>query len=248
MLSNVAILQVRTNSTRLPRKALLEVNDRPMIEWQIRRIQKSSIKNLVIATTLDRSDNELSKICEKLGVEVFRGSSDDVISRFHSVVAKHNPTYFIRLTGDCPLVMPEIINSMIIDFESGDCDYLSNTNPATFPDGLDVEIVGAKAFSELLSLELSAAVREHVTLGFQRYSSKFKVKNFTHCKDLSSERWTVDYSQDLEFIRAVYSKFLGREMEFTLHEVLELLRTNEITSNTLGNDFRNIALKMNGDR
>jgi spore coat polysaccharide biosynthesis protein SpsF (cytidylyltransferase family) len=243
----MVVLQVRTNSTRLPRKALLEVNDRPMIEWQIKRIQESSVQKLVIATTSDRSDDELSDICAGLDVEVFRGSSEDVVSRFHTLVAKYNPDYFIRLTGDCPLVMPEIINSMIFDFEHSACDYLSNTQPATFPDGLDVEIIDTQAFFKLLSLGLSKAEKEHVTLGFQQYSSMFKLKNFAYSRDLSEERWTVDYYEDFEFIRSVYSKFQGRELDFDLAQVLDLLKRKEIRSNQLGSNFRNIALRTNGN-
>ena len=242
-MSNLAILQARTGSTRFPGKVLKQVNGRSLIEWQILRILESKIDKIVLATSNESSDDDLAKIVRNLGIQVFRGSLLNVHSRFLSIVQQERPEYFIRLTGDCPVTMPILIDEMISTFESRCADYLSNVNPPTYPDGLDVEIISSRSFLEFSKMDLTEDEREHVTLGMRQRPNIFRVENFLNDRDLSKARWTVDYEEDFNFISKVFEYFTGRETEFTMHDVLQALESGHIVSNIISHEFRNIALE-----
>ena len=156
------------SSTRLPGKVMAEINGFPMIYWQIRRIHEAvQVDKLVLATTIHHSDDVLSDFVNQIGVEVFRGSVDDVHSRFRDLIEKNSQfENIVRLTGDCPMTMPKLLDEMIVAFEHQNLDYYSNCNPPTFPDGLDIEIFSRQAFIRLSNAALSASEKEHVTLGF----------------------------------------------------------------------------------
>jgi spore coat polysaccharide biosynthesis protein SpsF (cytidylyltransferase family) len=242
-MKNLAILQARMQSSRLPGKVLKLLNGRPMIEWQIRRIQSSSINRIVLATSEEESDDELAEVVSKLDIEVFRGSLDDVHSRYLRILQDETPDYFIRLTGDCPVVMPRLIDEMILEFEKNRFEYFSNVNPPTFPDGLDIEIVSTNSFFEFSKFELTDSEKEHVTLGIRSRSSQFKAGNFLNTEDLSGLRWTVDYEGDFQFITSLFNSFEGRELEFTMNEILELIHSGSLIDNPISSDFRNLALR-----
>jgi spore coat polysaccharide biosynthesis protein SpsF len=239
---NLVILQARMSSSRLPGKVLRAIKGKPMIEWQIRRIRQSSAEQIILATSSEREDDPLCKVVGELEIDVFRGSLNDVHSRFESIIENSNPPYFIRLTGDCPLVMPELLDQMINHFESHNYDYLSNTQPPTYPDGLDIEIISSKAFLEYSKLELSAEDREHVTLGITKRPDLFNCSNYFSKKDLSSMRWTVDYEEDFNFVSDVYGFFQGQEMEFTIDDILDAINSGKIRESLKTHLFRNITL------
>lgn len=241
-MKTLAILQARTDSTRFPGKVLKDLNGKPMIEWQIRRIQQSVVKDIVLATSSEDSDNELADTVKGLGIDVFRGSLTDVHSRFVDILEMYNPTAFIRLTGDCPVVMPNILNQMLDDFESNYFDYYSNIHPPTYPDGLDIEIISTKAFLEFSKKSLTDSEKEHVTLGMRRHLSNFKFGNFEGANDYSKMRWTVDYEQDYFFIRNVFNFFKGKEIEFTFDDMVKAVESGSIPDNVISHEFRNIAL------
>jgi len=222
-----------------------EINGKPMIFWQISRILMSNVDNLILATSSEESDDPLCEYAESVGITVYRGSIDDVFSRFYEIIEKYQPKKFLRLTGDCPLVMPDLINKILLEFDRSQCDYMSNTNPPSFPDGLDIEIANAEALRRLSKLNLTPTEKEHVTLGFYQRPDYFSIKNFSSPVDYSQLRWTVDYSEDLEFVRRVYAYFLGRETDFTFGEVYELVETQKIKDNILGKELRNIGLLTN---
>lgn len=231
------------SSSRLPGKVLRQINGRPMIEWQISRILKSNIEKIILATSNDDTDDELVKAVEDLGIFVFRGSLKDVHSRFVTILQRDSPDYFLRLTGDCPVVMPNLINEMISDFETGRFDYLSNINPPTFPDGLDIEIISRQSFLEFSKLDLTEDEREHVTLGIRQRPRDFKIGNFVNQRDLSKMRWTVDYEEDFNFISKIFEYFSGREAEFTIDEIVKALDTGKVPDNVISPEFRNISVK-----
>jgi spore coat polysaccharide biosynthesis protein SpsF len=233
------------SSTRLPGKVMLEVNGRPMISWQISRILQSDVDGLVLVTSTEESDDTLTDFVISLGVPVYRGSIENVFSRFWNVLETYKPERFLRLTGDCPLVMPNLINEMLTDFEKFPCDYMSNTNPPTFPDGLDIEIASFATLERLSKFELTADEKEHVTLGVYKRPAEFMLRNFTAPYDYSNMRWTVDYPEDLAFVRRVYSQFIGSENNFAFEDVVQLIKSNSIQDNVLTNQLRNITLKSN---
>jgi spore coat polysaccharide biosynthesis protein SpsF len=149
-----------------------------------------------------------------------------VLSRFVEVSESYAHDAFIRITGDCPLIMPELIDQMVTRFYELNVDYLSNTLRPTFPDGLDIEIVKYGVLSQLSSLNLSTKEKEHVTYGIYNRPEQFSISNFSNVRDCSAQRWTVDYQQDLDFVRRVFLEFQARETEFSYEEINELLRQN----------------------
>jgi len=240
----LVILQARVGSTRLPGKVLAEVNGKPIIYWQIRRILEAiSPEKLVLATSENLADDKLIEIANDIGIKSIRGSADNVADRFHKAILAFPCISFIRLTGDCPLVMPKLILEMIEHFETIEIDYLSNSLKPSYPDGLDVEIIRTSSYLSLMNRDLSDKEMEHVTYGLYTRSKEFFIENYENKMDLSDLRWTLDYSEDLEFIRKIYDNFKGRECSFTMEEVLDFLKMNPGVRNKRGPEFRNVALK-----
>jgi spore coat polysaccharide biosynthesis protein SpsF len=239
----MAILQARMSSSRLPGKIMSPINGTPMIGLQIQRIRRArSIDQLIVATTDNPTDDVLALYLQSIGVDIYRGSLEDVYSRFVGVLETHESEVLLRLTGDCPLVMPELIDQMVEDFLSKDLDYISNTLKPTFPDGLDIEIISTSAFSRLANYELSDLEREHVTMGLYRRPSVFSLANFENGRDLSEERWTVDYAEDFDFVAEIFAGFKGCEASFGLDDVLRFLKENPEIRNKISGRMRNVAL------
>lgn len=242
---NLVILQARMSSTRLPGKVLAIVNEQPMIYWQIKRIKEAKhIDELIVATSTEKSDDELADFLQQNGFLVERGSIDNVFQRFLQVLDRSSDfENVVRLTADCPLVMPALIDEMLTKFENSDIDYLSNALKPTFPDGLDIEIVRRSALVRLGKYYLSNSEIEHVTLGLQNRASDFVIENFSQDSDLSYLRWTVDYKEDLEFVRRIYAEFKGNEITFNYKDLLELLAAKPELDNVISGNLRNVALK-----
>jgi spore coat polysaccharide biosynthesis protein SpsF len=242
--NTLAILQARMASTRLPGKVMLEINGIPSIKFQIDRIRNSKIDDLVIATSTDSSDDILVGYLNTINVEVRRGPQEDVAARFQQILEEYGPKNFLRLTADCPFVMPQLIDQMLGYFQLRDLDYLSNTAPPTFPDGLDIEIVKTSAFMRLTGLPLTKHEREHVTLGFNTGNREFTRDNFGNHADLSYLRWTVDYPEDLQYLRKIASFLVGQEEHFVFEDILQILENHPEIVNDRGSNFRNIALRV----
>lgn len=233
------------SSTRLPGKVLAVINDRPMIYWQIMRIKKAKqVDELIVATSTDQSDNVLADFLDRNGFLVERGSVNNVLDRFLQIIG-HNQDFenIVRLTADCPLVMPTLIDEMMMKFEDSNIDYMSNALNPTFPDGLDVEIVKRSALIKLGKYPLSAAEMEHVTLGLRNRRNDFVIENYSQDPDLSKLRWTVDYEADLDFVREVYAEFKENEAVFGYQDLLTLLATKPELKSRISGNLRNVALK-----
>jgi spore coat polysaccharide biosynthesis protein SpsF (cytidylyltransferase family) len=203
---------------------MMKINGKPMIYWQIQRIlQASRVNELVVATSVDTSDDQLADFLNANSINVHRGSMHNVLSRFTEVGSKYPHSALIRLTGDCPLVMPELIDQMVDEFYGQKVDYLSNTLEPTFPDGLDIEILRHGVLEELTAFRLGSKELEHVTYGVYTRADKFKLSNYVNQSDRSLERWTVDYPVDFDFVTKIFNEFAGRESDFTYKEVCEFL-------------------------
>jgi spore coat polysaccharide biosynthesis protein SpsF len=236
------------SSSRCPGKVMAIVNGRPLIEWQIRRIERAKFVNrIVVATSVESSDDILAEYLMQIGVEVYRGDLENVMGRFIGVITEFVPDTVIRLTGDCPLTMPNLIDEMASNFDSNQYDYMSNAIEPTFPDGLDIEIFKASALNRLSKFELSSEEKEHVTLGFLTRKQEFAVGSYKGRMDYSHERWTVDYPEDLEFMRKIYSKFVGRETQFTMDEIILVLKSDPAIVNKISSQFRNRSLSQQED-
>lgn len=232
-MTNLAVVQARMSSRRLPGKVLAPLHGRPMILRQLERLaQCERIDALVVATSTDPSDDALAAALAAEGVEVRRGPLDDVAERFALVVREFQPETLIRLTADCPLTDPEVVDRVIAEHVASGDDYSSNVITRTYPQGLDVECVRVAAFERLLSGPLTPEEREHVTLGIYRRPDEFSLHSVTQEADLSLHRWTVDRPDDLEFVRAVYDHLYDADPRFRQADILELVRRHPALEHT----------------
>jgi len=223
----LVILQARMSSNRLPGKVMKEINGMPMIYWQIQRILRSkAVDDLIVATSTDVTDDVLAGYLQGISVKVFRGNLNDVLSLYLEASPAYPHGSLIRLTGDCPLVMPDLIDQMVKEFYSLDADYLSNTLKPTYPDGLDIEIIKNGVLNRLVAFSLNQKEKEHVTFGIYTRPEIFKCINYENLRDCSSQRWTVDYQEDFDFVQKIFSRFRGQESEFTYEDVNEYLELN----------------------
>ena len=213
--STVAIVQARMGSTRLPGKVLADLCGAPLLQRQLERVHRAtSLDRVVVATSTNETDLPIAELCESLDVPCFRGDLNDVLARFLGAINEFDPEVVVRITADCPLISPSVIDSIVQSFFESNCDYLSNTLDPTFPDGVDVEVIRARALRALARLDTDTHEREHVTLGIYRRPEQFVVRNFTGNPDLSNLRWTVDSPEDLEFVRWVYTELFYTNPKF----------------------------------
>jgi glutamate-1-semialdehyde 2,1-aminomutase len=221
----VAIVQARLGSTRLPNKVLAPIGDVPLIEFLLGRLSKSErISKIVLATSTNQINDQLADVVENLGYHVFRGLENDVLQRYVDAAKEANADVVIRITGDCPFVDPQLIDDMLEDFFATNVDYMSNTDPPTFPDGFDIEIFRANALFRSSEMATTPFEREHVTPCL-RSNPLFSHKNKAAVVDSSHLRLTVDEQRDLDVIRGIVSHFLPRT-DFSLSEILSAITTN----------------------
>lgn len=240
----LAILQARTSSTRLPGKALEPIEGVPMVVRQLERVSRAaSLDEIVLATSDDPSDDELAEVVAAAGYRVFRGDLDDVLARFVGVIDEYQPDAVVRLTADCPLASPTVIDLVVGRFHNSGADYVSNTMTPSFPDGLDVEVVLSAALRSVGESSTDVHEREHVTLGVYRRVNEFVIENVIDPagQNYSSLRWTVDNADDLAFVREVYRELHPAAFEYD--DVLQLLETRPDLKRTDADAARNAALQ-----
>jgi glutamate-1-semialdehyde 2,1-aminomutase len=217
----VAIVQARMGSTRLPNKVMKKICDIPMIELLLSRLALSKeLDQIVVATSTNKINLPLVNHVEKLGYFCDQGSEDDVLSRYIESAQKYSASIIVRITGDCPLVDYGLVDEAIQKFKLADVDYLSNNNPPTYPDGLDIEVFSFKALKKANNEAISLFDREHVT-PYLREKNKFKSSVIKNFENLSSLRWTVDEEIDFYVIDKIFNHFFPR-IDFTWEEVLKL--------------------------
>lgn len=220
----LAILQARVSSTRLPGKVLKPILDKPMLELQIERIKRSRlIDKLILATSNESSDDPLEDLAKKLNINYYRGSLDDVLSRFYKAAIPYKPDHIVRLTGDCPLADPELIDEVIADHIAQNVDYTSNSLKPSYPDGLDIEVTKFSALMEAYNEAKLPSEREHVTPFIHKQPNRFKVNVISCPHDYSSLRWTVDEPEDFELVKQIYESLYPLKSDFTWQDTLELV-------------------------
>ena len=244
-MTTIAILQARTTSSRLPGKVLLPLEGQPMILRQLERIKcASTIDAIVVATSTDPSDDELVATLTTAGYDVVRGPLDDVLGRFIRVLDAYPAETVVRLTADCPLISPTVIDLVVRQFYAAGSDYLSNNLTPTYPDGLDVEVVKASTLRTLAEESTDVDEREHVTLGVYRRHEQFKVGNFRdpEGRDNTHLRWTVDNPDDFAFVTSIYEALWQLNSDFDYQDVLAFLEQYPDKSRTDQDSPRNAAL------
>lgn len=236
----IAVLQARASSRRLPGKVLKPILGKPMLRHQIERILRAKLLGrLVLATSVNPEDDAVAAIGDACGVTVYRGSLDDVLDRFYKAAEPHSPSHVVRLTGDCPLADPEIIDAVTRKAVNEGYDYTSNTNPPTFPDGLDVEVATFAALQVAWREATSKSDREHVMPFLHRQPKRFRLGNYENATDLSAMRWTVDEPADFEMVRTVYEGLYPSKPDFGTADVLTFLRDHPEVASLNDGTIRN---------
>ena len=223
----LAIIQARTNSTRLPRKVFLPLQGKSVIEHIIERTKHSKfIDKIVVATTTNETDDELVNFLQEKCL-VFRGSEDDVLQRFKHCAIEHQADIIVRLTADDPLKDPEIIDLAIEKFlQNSETDYCSNTLKPSYPEGLDVEVFSLGALLKADQEAKLPSEREHVTPYIWKNPGSFKVINFSHTEDLSAWRWTLDKAEDQQFFEKIYALFYKPSELISYRDLIPFLKRN----------------------
>lgn len=220
----LAILQARMSSSRLPGKVLLPLLGESMLARQIERVRRAQLINhLVVATSSAPTDDLIAQECARIGVACYRGSLDDVLDRFEQAARPHSPQHVLRLTADCPLADPQLIDQVIARHLASGADYTTNTNPPSFPDGLDAEILRYAVLHIAWREAKLTSDREHVTLYVARQPDRFVVETLASETDLSALRWTVDEPDDFELVERIYTSLYPRNAAFDTQDVLRLL-------------------------
>ncbi len=217
----VCIVQARLGSSRLPGKVLKKIENVPIIHILLKRLENSKkIDQIIVATPDTVKDKPLHDFLKNINYEFIKGSESNVLNRFVKASKKYNADVVVRITGDCPLVDPALVDFMIEQFKVKNVDYLTNTLPPTYPDGLDIEVFSSKALYESSKLTKNDNDLEHVT-PFIRNSKKYTKYNISHDVNLSEMRWTLDEKEDLNVIRNIF-KYFSPKIDFSWEDVLNL--------------------------
>lgn len=207
MSRTIAIIQARMGSSRLPGKVLADIRGRTMLERVVSRAARAKLLDaVVVATTTDTRDDAVVRECERLGLRTFRGSEDDVLDRYYGAARAFDAEAVVRITSDCPLIDPHLIDRVVGELASQNADYVSNTLVLTYPRGLDAEAFTMTALATAWENATVAYERVHVTPFLYRRPERFKLVNVACSEDVSSLRWTVDTPDDLQLVRNIFER------------------------------------------
>lgn len=220
-----AIVQARTGSTRFPNKVFANLSNKPLI-WHVFNRLKSSqlINSLILATTENPNDDSLIEWANENGIFYYRGSENDVLSRYYFAAKKFNIDIIIRITADDPFKDPEIIDMIVESFIKNKLNFISNNNPPTYPEGLDVEVFDIESLELAFNNSKDSYEREHVTQYFYRNPEKFKIQNFYNFENTSNLRWTIDTEVDYKMATEVYNNLFNERNCFNYKDIIEFLK------------------------
>ena len=226
-----AIVQARMGSTRFPGKVLMDLGGDAVLARVVRRLCRASqIHQIVVATTDAANDDEIATECARLQVSCFRGSEHNVLDRYLRAAEHFRSDLIVRVTADCPLIDPEVVDEVVAACITTDVDLSFNDVPRTFPRGLDVEAFTTATLRRMQDMADRPYQREHVTPLVYERSDIFRTHLVKGHRDLSHLRWTVDTPEDLQFARAIYNHFENRD-DFGWREALDLVQSHpELTA------------------
>ncbi len=225
----VACIQARMGSTRLKNKVLQKISGKTLIEHIFIRLKTAKeIDEIVLATSIKKENDILVEHAKNIGLPYYRGSEQDLVSRFYEIAQEFKADALVRITGDCPLVDPKLVDRMIRIYRRNykKIDFLTNNFPPTFPDGLDAEILSASVLKRLDNKIKDPLYREWVTCYIMERPREFRIYNLKNSTDLSSMRWTVDYAEDLVFVRKIFKALEKKKRIFTMDDILLFLKKN----------------------
>ena len=244
-----AIIQARMNSTRLPNKVLKDICGRPML-WHIwnRLTYAETLDKVVISTSAEESNIPILEFAKKNCIPYFAGSEEDLLDRWYQTAKHFKASAIVRVTADCPLVDPILVDKLVHHFKAYKLDFASNARPkATYPHGLDLEIFNVNTLERVWKEIKDPLMREWGSANFIEHPDKYRTSNTVNNVDLHNMRWTVDYPEDLEFIREVYKRLYKENSVFLMSSVLELLHKNpkleKINQKYAGEDTYKVAMR-----
>ncbi|MBM5800411.1 MAG: spore coat protein [Cyanobacteria bacterium K_DeepCast_35m_m2_023] len=242
-MTTLAILQARTTSSRLPGKVLLPILGKPMILHQLERVMRSrALDQVVLATSIDPSDDELAALCSQVGYPVFRGDLQDVLARYQACAVANGCDTVVRLTGDCPLSDPAVIDEIVDAFHAGQWDYLSNSadeKALTVPDGCDVEVFRRELLDQAAAQAVLPSEREHVTPWMRRPDMPIRSGHYRHQEPTPFYRLTVDDPRDFALVNAVFEALAPEKADFDLADVIAFLERNPVLAHSNLDTVRN---------
>lgn len=217
-----AIIQARMGSKRLPSKMMMKIKGKPLIWYIINTAKKCKlIDEIILATTDKEKDKILIEQAKKYKIKYFAGNENDVLDRFYKCAKKFDCEIIVRLLGDCPLQDSKMIDQLIGLYFVSYCDYAMNTNPPTFPDGLDAQVFPFRMLEWEWNNCKDRFMREHIGSFIRLNKNKFRIKNLKYKENLSRMRWTVDEQEDFEFVKKVINKIKGK---INIENVLKVLK------------------------
>lgn len=220
----VAVVQARMGSTRLPGKVLVDLGGKTVLARVVGRLRRSArVAEIVIATTESVRDDAIVRECRQLGVSCFRGSENDVLDRYYRAARTCAAGAVVRITSDCPVIDPQIVDKTVTVFDEQCGDYASNVFPRTYPRGLDTEVFTLAALEQAWHNAHASYEREHVTPYFYEHPAIFRLVSQRGQVDYSQYRWTLDTAEDLELLRIIYSRF-GNQDDFAWSEAVQLMK------------------------
>ncbi|WP_100374044.1 cytidylyltransferase domain-containing protein [Bacillus sp. FJAT-45037] len=223
----VAIIQARMGSTRLPGKVLKKINNIPLLEYQMERLKRSTnIDQLVIATTKKESDDPIVGFCNSFGLSYFRGSEEDVLSRYYEAAKYFAAEVVVRITSDCPIIDPNVVDGVIAAYKNNKYDYVSNTLKRSYPRGMDTEVFAIDVLEKAYKDADKPFEREHVTPYIYLNPETFKLYNLEYISDQSSHRWTVDTKEDFILIKKILENFKFLDNDFSMEDTLSYINKN----------------------
>jgi len=227
-MKTAAIIQARMTSARLPGKVLMDIEGKPMLWHVVNRLKFSKKLNDIILAVPDTKENDiLEKFAEDDKIKYFRGSEDDVLSRYYQTAKKFKSDLIVRITSDCPLIDPKIVDLIIEKHLNSTADYTSNKSnniwKRTFPRGLDTEVFNFRVLEKTYREAKEIYQREHVSPYIYEHPELFYLNNVENNKDLSYMRWCVDETKDLELVREIYNRLYKNNKIFLLKDIVNLL-------------------------
>ena len=228
----IAIVQARMGSSRLPKKVLMDIEGTSSLRFMIDRVEKSTlIDKTIVATTNDERDDQIVKFCNDNNILCFRGSENDVLDRYYQSAKKYEATTVVRLTSDCPLIDPDVIDETINLFLKEKVDYASNAVPPDkkkYPDGSDVEVFSFDALKRSWVETKDLKDREHVTFYIWKRNKNFTTALLDNEHDWGKYRITVDYIEDLELVREIVKKLNDNNLDGSTKEIIEIIESEKL--------------------
>lgn len=222
-MKTIAIVQARMSSTRLPGKVLMPLAGKPVLAHVVERLAYCRLlSGTLVATTDEASDDAIAAFCQSAGIPIFRGSLEDVLDRYYRAATQYGADPVVRITADCPVIDPLIVDAVITGFLAGDYDYYGLSGE--FPDGLDCTVFAYKALEKAWSEAKLKSEREHVGPYLEKNPEIFHTGGLELFHGMAHHRWTLDEPRDYALLSAIFDALYDSDRPFLTHEVLKLFK------------------------